>query len=169
MLLGDRRDLPANIEKDFAQLVVTLTLQKRYYEASFILEKQQDSIVKLFNQGICLYYLEQYKDSLEVFKKALTLLNSQLPIHTNAMAKEAVELQLQHKQIDEMESVCMQAISEEYLQLFGDMTKLYLLCNLLLCMEKLQMWSDITQLATTVNTKYKISYVQALLEKTTKQ
>ncbi|WP_010252676.1 hypothetical protein [Myroides injenensis] len=165
MLLENKKYPVANCTTDNKSLIGLLLLQKRFYEANLLLEQEKESVVTLFNKGVAFYFLEKYAEALSSFQQSLSLLNNQLPLSTDTIAKTNIEYQFYNKEKEHVQEVSMKGITEDYLFLFTDTTKVYLLFNILLCMEKLELWSDIHRVGSTLHSQYKISFVQKLLKR----
>lgn len=165
MKIQDKAYAVANLEEDQSDFIILLLLQKRYFEALILCESQRNDIENLFNTGICYYYLKQYDKALQCFKTSLSFLNKQLPAQSGKTNIALIEQYLHNKQLFEIEHFSMAGIGPHYVARFADMTKLYLACNILLCMEHLEMWEDIDQIGTSFFGQYKISFVQKLLQR----
>ncbi|MTG98175.1 hypothetical protein GJV76_08540 [Myroides sp. BIT-d1] len=148
------------------QLIVLLLLQKRYIEACKLCEQEEDSVQNFFNKGIAYYYCQGYELALSCFKEALSSIAHLLGDSSESMvSKENIEKHFYNKEREDLETLCMQGVTRLYVNHFTEITRFYLLCNILMCMEKLEMWAEIDTLSSTMYGKQKISFVQKLLAK----
>lgn len=169
MNIEDKAYAIAKLNGDQSDFITLLLLQKRYFEALALCESQKNNVENLFNTGVSLYYLKKYDKALTSFQKSLQLLNTQLPMVASALSVSLIEQYFHNKQLHEIECFSMAGISSVYMQTFTDMTRLYLACNILLCLDKLEMWDQMQQLSGSLFSAHKLAFVQKLLQRYTQK
>ncbi|MHC5201767.1 tetratricopeptide repeat protein [Myroides sp. LJL119] len=167
MNIEDKGYALARLNADQSDFITLLLLQRRYFEALALCESQKNNVENLFNTGVSLYYLNRYEHALTSFQKALQVLNKQLPMTTSSLSVSLIEQYFHNKQLHEIQVFSMGGINKAYLEGFTDMTRLYLACNILLCMDKLEMWEEMQQLSGSLFSQHKLSFIQKLLQRYT--
>ena len=145
MLLGNQPQTNSNNPSEqYDEWIVQLLSGKQYVEAYRLLKSEPpQKLSTLFNLALCLYFAEEYEQSLYQLDAALAKL--QPNITSNFSINDDLYKKLESKQ--NVDNSYMQGITDKYVRHFPYMVKSNILRMKIDCYRALCQWNKIMELA----------------------